>query len=481
MIYIFETDVQYDRASHGDKSRVYAVFFVGILIILIACINFINLNTARINDKLKEISISKILGSGRVPLLLRNILESLAICCISVIIGFTLSEVLLPYFNQYLGLDLSINLTIFEIIGTAILFIILLVLVAGLYPAIRLASINPLNIIAKRKEKASKLSSVFQNSLVIFQFFCSISIMIATGIIWLQLNYVSNQPLGFESSNVMLVRNDNPAIQKSINLFIERVENIPGVSQVSGMIGEPGGFHDTMNFKVEGLDETVQMRTAFADEGYTKLFNLELLSGRFYFQDSKKDQEESLVLNETAVTFLGENSSSILGKRIQNLYTDTIFRTVIGVVKDYHFSSLKSKLEPLTIAPTEDFYKVGVKFKASEVERISEEMEEIYSELAAGYPFSYQFLDKKLADLYISETRLKNILLIFTIVCLIISSLGIFGLSINTIKDKIKELSIRKVLGAPGIQLFLYFIKKIPSFNNYWRFISHTISILSFR
>lgn len=444
----FGDDVQYDRFPHGNLDTVYLFIIIGLFIMVIACINFMNISTAMASLRAKEVGIKKIMGSNRKMLMAQYLTESFLICSFSVILAFMLLEISLPLFNATYALYLDINWMDLRIVIYAISLITLLVLVSGIYPAILLSSFSPLKVIGSKGTVGSKSASWVRKGLVIFQFSCSIILLIATAVIWRQMDFIMNKPLGFDKSNIILINNNNQDLRDNLDLFIERVEQVPGVMVVSATAGEPTGMHDTMNFKIEGDSETRRIRTTFADAHYLDCFGIELISGRYFREDSPIDYESSIVLNEESVKILGLNNESVLGLKIQNLYTDSVYREVIGVIKNYNFSSLKDKMQPLAISPAFYRRKVAIKLEADKTRASINEIENIYKNIVNLYPFEFSFLDSGIAKLYERESTQKRIFIMFSAISIAIGCLGIFGLAAFTANQRSREISIRKVLGA---------------------------------
>lgn len=444
----FGNDVQYDQFVHGNMDTVYLFIIIGVFIVLIACINFMNISTAMSSMRAKEVGVKKIMGSNKGQLMTQYLTESLMICSMSVVLGFMLVEILLPIFNTTYGLTLRIDWLDINVLTYGVLIVISLVVVSGIYPAILLSSFQPLKVINGKGSSGSVSTNWIRKGLVVFQFTCSIILLITTAVIWQQMNYVMEKSLEFDKSHVMMIRNNNRDIQSNIDQFKERVEQLHGVKVVSAVVGEPGGFHDTMNFKIEGEEETKRMRTTFSDANYLGCFGIELVSGRFFRKDNELDLANAIVLNETGVKLLDHTNESILGLQIQNLYTDSTYRKVIGVVRDYNFSSLKSKMEPLAISASDFTRKIAIKINAQSVSETLPEIQNIYEGLVNIYPFEYEFLDQNIGELYMEEQTQQRIFVLFSLISIFIGSLGIFGLATFTAHQRAREISIRKVLGA---------------------------------
>lgn len=445
----FDSDVQYDNYVHGNIETVYLFLWVGIFLIVIACINFVNLTTAISSLRGKEVGVRKILGSNKPQLLVQYMLEAFAICSFSVIVGFMLVEILLPSFNEVYNLHLHINWFDPQTIIYGLSTILILVALSGIYPALLLSSFNPLNTIKGKVAVSGTLSAILRKGLVIFQFTCSILLFIATLVISGQMDFLTSKPLGFDKEHIIMINNNNQDLQANLDLFTERLELIPGIKSVSTMTGEPGGFHDTNALQLEGEEDAAGMRSLFCAASYFQTFGIELSAGRFFRKDNQPDLENAIMINETAAKDFGFSTpEAALGKGLKNHSSDSIFREIIGVVKDYNFSSLKDKMEPLVISPSRRAWKIAIKLSSKNMPEQLAAIETEYKRIVNIYPFEYQFLDAKIGQLYSAEVTQKNIFILFSLTSIGISCLGILGLSAFTANQRSKEISIRKVLGA---------------------------------
>ncbi|MTI41985.1 ABC transporter permease [Fulvivirga lutimaris] len=466
----FDSDVQYDNYVHGNIDTVYIFLWVGIFLIVIACINFVNLTTAVSSLRSKEVGVRKILGSNKKQLLTQYMLEAFAICGFSVIVGFMLVEILLPQFNSLYNLDLQINWFNKQTIIYGSSTVLILVTLSGVYPALLLSSFNPLNTIKGKVAASGTMSALLRKGLVIFQFTCSILLFIATLVISGQMSFLSSKPLGFDKEYVVLINNNNQDLQSNLDLFTERVEQVNGVQTVSTMTGEPGGFHDTNSLHLEGNEDGFAMRTVFCDASYFQTFGLEMSTGRFFRKDNQPDLENAIVINETASKSFGfATPEDALGKRLKNQFADSAFREIIGVVKDYNFSSLKDKMEALVLSPSRRAWKIAIKLSSTNVQQQLADIEVEYKRIVNVYPFEYQFLDAKIEAMYNEEVTQKNIFILFSLTSIGISCLGILGLAAFTANQRSKEISIRKVLGASvyniSLQLSSQFTKLVLAAN----------------
>ncbi|MEJ7588940.1 MAG: ABC transporter permease [Ferruginibacter sp.] len=409
----FEKSSPFDNVKHGDKKMVYIFMSIAILILVIACINFVNLATARATDRSKEVGLRKVLGAMRKQLVVQFILESLLIASVASVLAIGLLLLLLPFYNNLLGY----TLTPFwnnPFVYFFILAVILVVgLVAGSYPALLLSSFSPIESL-KGKLRVGKNGAFFRKTLVVFQFGISVLLIISITIILTQMHYVKNKDLGFSKKQSMIVRLDNSEIwDKKIQLKNE-LQNNPSVESVSLMSGEPGGFHDFYTFEMEGKPgEKFLLNTEFADFEYVKTLNLKIIAGRDFSSQFKTDSVHSVMINRSAAGKLGFTPEQAIGKRIKNVGRDTIHRNIIGVLEDYHFASLKDPIAPLVIAANDDKRLALVKLKTKHLQKTINDITKIYSGLASSYPFEYDFLDERFNMLYKSEIRQESILSIF--------------------------------------------------------------------
>jgi putative ABC transport system permease protein len=333
----FTTDAL-DNVKHGNKKMVYIFMCIAILILVIACINFINLATARATDRSKEVGLRKVLGAVRRQLFSQFMLESILYATVACILSIGLVQLLMPAYSNLLGYQLP------SFWGNPIVYIFLVAvilivgLLAGSYPALLLSSFSPIESL-KGKLKVGKSGSFFRKALVVFQFGISVLLIISVVIIMSQMNYMRNTDLGFNKEQTMIVRFDNLAISRKKSQFKNELKTIPAVQNVSLMSGEPGGFHDGYGFEAEGKSqEQLIFRTEYADWDFAKTLGLKIIAGRDLSENFKTDSLQSVLINRTAANTLGYTPEQAIGKWIKNLSKDSLRRTIIGVVEDYHFS-----------------------------------------------------------------------------------------------------------------------------------------------
>lgn len=456
----FTTDAL-DNVKHGNKKMVYIFMCIAILILVIACINFINLATARATDRSKEVGLRKVLGAVRRQLFSQFMLESILYATVACILSIGLVQLLMPAYSNLLGYQLP------SFWGNPIVYIFLVAvilivgLLAGSYPALLLSSFSPIESL-KGKLKVGKSGSFFRKALVVFQFGISVLLIISVVIIMSQMNYMRNTDLGFNKEQTMIVRFDNLAISRKKSQFKNELKTIPAVQNVSLMSGEPGGFHDGYGFEAEGKSqEQLIFRTEYADWDFAKTLGLKIITGRDLSENFKTDSLQSVLINRTAANTLGYTPEQAIGKWIKNLSKDSLRRTIIGVVEDYHFSSMKSRIEPLVISPGTDKRLVLIRLKTSQLPSAIAAIKKIYTNVAPDYPFEYSFLDEQFDKAYKTESKQQSVLSIFSMIAIFIACLGLFGLASYTAIKKTKEIGIRKVLGSSVQNIILLLSKDL--------------------
>ncbi len=446
---IYFKSLTFDHVKHGNQKVVFVFMSIAILILLIACINFMNLATARATERSKEVGLRKVLGAIRKELIQQFILESLVYASISTFLGLALLQILLPAYSNLLGYALP-SLWADPFFYLFILFVIIVIgMLAGIYPALLLSSFSPIESL-KGKLRLDKGGVFFRKALVVFQFSISVLLIISITVMSSQMNYVRNKELGFDKEQSVLVRIDNNALRNGLNRFRDEVKNLPAVASISTMSGEPGGFHDVHSFETEAKPaEKVMLSTEFSDFGLVKTLGLKLLTGRDFSSQFPTDSLEAVLINRAAATALGYNPEQAVGKWIKNVYRDSLRRNIIGVIEDFHFGSLKEKIEPMVFSADDDYRVAVIKIRqGSNLPATINKLKESYVGIATGYPFEYNFLDEAFDEAYKDDARQGTILRVFSSVAIIIACLGLFGLASFTAVKRTKEIGVRKVLGS---------------------------------
>lgn len=457
----FESDTPHDEVKHGSKKMVYIFMSIAILILIIACINFMNLATARATDRAKEVGLRKVLGAMRKQLAWQFIFESLLFATVAAISALLLLQLILPAYSNFLGYQLpSYWLNPWVYLFT-LGVIVTVGLLAGSYPALLLSSFRPIESL-KGKLRTGKQGAFFRKVLVVFQFGISVLLIICVAIVMKQMHYVQNTDMGFSKEQSMIVRLDNGRIWNKKIQFKNSLQSDPAVASVSLMSGEPGGFYDGHGFEAEGHpDEKIKFSTEFADFEYVKTLGLKIIAGRDFDKAFITDSVNSVLINRAAAVRLGYTPQEAVGKWLKNM-RDSLPRTIVGVVEDYHFSSLKNAIGPLVISTdTYDRRLALIKLKAGNIQAAIERIQKIYTIAAPDYPFEYDFLDERFNKLYKDEIKQETLLSVFSCIAIGIACLGLFGLASYTAVKRTKEIGVRKVLGSSVENIILLLSKDL--------------------
>jgi len=454
----FEKYSAFDNVKHGDKTVVFIFISIAALIMLIACINFTNLATIRAVERSKEVGMRKVMGALRNHLIWQFIGESLMLALISCALSIGLLLVLMPSYNQLLGYDLTVSWNSAPIWLFLLGVIVVVGFLAGSYPAIFMSAFSPIQAL-KGKLKLGKGGSIFRQGLVVLQFSISVMLIIGTIVIVNQMRYIKSKSLGYDKEQTLVIKIDNNDIYDHRKTFKDELQNSGAVSSVSLMSGEPGGFYDVHGFDAEGQQANFMSRTEFADFEYVKTLGLKIIAGRDFSPAFATDTTNSVLINRTAAKELGFSPQQAIGKWIKNKVRDDKRRTVIGVVEDFNFLSLKENMDALVISPGEDRRVVVIKLKAGNIPASVAAVKNIYAKVAPVYPFEYTFLDQKFDTTYKTDIRQQTMLTIFSGLAIFIACLGLFGLASFTAAKRTKEIGVRKVLGS-SVQNILILISK---------------------
>ncbi|HEX2968236.1 MAG TPA: ABC transporter permease [Bacteroidales bacterium] len=448
----------YDYSGLGDIVYVRLMSIVAFFIIVIACINFTNLATAQYGRRAKEIGVRKISGAGRSKILFQFLGETLLIVLISEIAAMILIELLLPGYNELTGKELSVHYNTAGLYIGLISVVIICCLTAGSYPAFYLSSLKPLDIVRGIVKKAPS-NTRFRRALVIFQFSLSAILIICTLVMGSQLNYVQKSDPGFNKDNIGYFQFPTAPWDPKLDAVKKELLNNPNIQSVTRVffnytnplnIENPQG-----GFKWEGKDDGNDVLFYFrsADEDYAKTFHLEMKAGRYFSQEYPNDKS-AIVINETAAGILGFNDP--VGRFITS--PDGKNLAIIGVVKDFHFRSMHYKIEPLIMqlgASNTLFIKMNPEHTDSTIAAVNR----IYKSFSPSSPMIFNFLENDFDNLYRTERKISEIIGFFSVLAIIISCLGLFGLSSFIIASRTKEIGIRKTNGSGSAEIF-YMISK---------------------
>jgi len=452
----FSAAGDFDPIKHGDKTVVFIFLSIAILILLIACINFMNLSTIRAVERSKEVGLRKVLGALRNNLVWQFIGESILLTLIACILSTGLLELLLPYYNSLLGYTLTVSWSALPVYLFLVAVIIIVGFLAGSYPAFFLSAFKPIESLSG-KLRLGKGGSLFKQALVVVQFSISVLLIVGTIIIMKQMDYVKNKELGYDKEHEIIVPIDNGDIYNHLLTFKNELQSKNNIQSVSLMSGEPGGFFDEHTFEAEGQHDIWKSRTEFADFEFVKTLGLKIIAGRDFSPQYATDTTDAVLINRTAASKLGLTPQQAIGKWIKNTIRDSTRRRVVGVVENFNFLSLKEKMDALVISPSEDRRVAVIRIKPGNIESAIATIKQEYNKVAPVYPFEYNFLDQKFDDLYKTDIRQQSILSVFAGLAIFIACLGLFGLASFTATKRFKEIGVRKVLGSSvrGIVILL--------------------------
>lgn len=443
-----KSHLRYDAANNGSLSTVNIFSIVGIIVLLLACINYINLTTAAAIKRAKETSVRKVVGATRAQLIIQFFLETFIICTFAVFLGLILFKTILPSFSTWLGHPYYFPLLSGNII-IIFLFIVFISVVAGIYPAAVLSSFIPA-VSLKGIFAQSKSGNIIRKSLVVFQFTITIALVASILIISQQMNFIKNSSLGFNDKAVIEVNfNGDSVANQRYTLIRNELKKDAAILNVSehesNIIGGLGnGWTTTINNKGEEVSTSIYRLNVDAD--YFDTYNMKLVTGRFFSKQIPTDSTKSVLVNESAVkTFGWPTAESAIGKPFGK-GDDRKF--VIGVVKDFNFESLHKPVDALLISYTRAGNGMSVKIDAARLHDGLSHLIKTWKAFVPEVPLQYSFVDEKIAEQYGSEQKMEGIFYGFSGLSLLIACLGLFGLSIFVVKHKIKEIGIRKVLGA---------------------------------
>jgi putative ABC transport system permease protein len=443
-VYLYSTR---DDSKTGNIHNVYIFSIIAIFILLIACINFINLTTARSAERAKEVGIRKVAGAGRLQLAKQFIGESVVISFMAFIIAILLCSLLLPLFNQLAGKQVSSPFFYHPLYIVSLFFIAIGIgILAGFYPALVLSSFRPVAVLKGRFATGTK-GILLRKGLVIFQFTISIILIIGTVIVYTQLNYMRSQDLGFSKDQEMVIDCNG---DKNKDAFKESLSSVPGVLSTSFSSSVPGNGNSTAYSKVEnksGEMQTASLDIYMVDFDYINQYKLKVIAGRGFSKDFGTDTTQAMVINESASNLLGYTSpQQAIGKRFDQWGRQG---KIIGVVKDFHYQALQQPIKPLTMRIEPGGYQfLSIKVATANLPSTIKSIESKWNQIIPNRPFDYSFLDESFDKQYRAEDRFGNLFFYFAILAIFISCLGLLGLASYSTIQRTKEIGVRKVLGA---------------------------------
>lgn len=442
--HLYQTELQDGITPRSDIKYVYIMGAVGSFILLIGCINFMNLSTARSASRAKEVGLRKTLGSARSKLIAQFLSESFAYTFAGTVLALIASYMLLPAFNLLSGKELVFKTILSPLLMGGIVVIFLLVsFLAGSYPAFYLTSFNPVDVL-KGKVKSGMKSKGIRSALVVVQFTISITLIISTLVVYNQLNYLQEKNIGLDKQNVLILRNTR-RLAGNMDAFKETLNNQSGIVRASYTNNVFPGVNNTTVFRTAGTNQDRIMGSYFADYDHLSVLKMELAEGRFFSRDFPSDSA-ACVINEAAVKELGWTET--LNQKLTNFNGDKPFdMLVVGVIKDFNFESFKTKVRPMVIQLTPKANNMLIRYEGPAKEAVAK-VQEQWKKNAVNEPFEYTFLDQNFDQLFREEQRLGQLFSVMTGIAIFVACLGLLGLASFTAEQRTKEIGIRKVMGA---------------------------------
>jgi putative ABC transport system permease protein len=443
------SDLNGEFEANGNETYIYIFSAISIIILLIACINFMNLSTAKSSLRAKEVGMRKVVGSGRSRLVFQFLSESVLLSYIALALGIGIFLVLFPLYENLIGKQLNIPyLDSFVVIPLVLAFGLIVGVISGSYPAFFLSSFKPIAAL-KGNKSMSKGGSWLRNILVIFQFTISIFLIIGTLAVNQQLKFFQNKQLGFDKEQVLVINNPG-SLSNTVNPFKEELRKYSSIIDVSGSNTLPGRSFSNIGFGAEGVEESFTLNLCVCDYDFLDTLKLEMAQGRFFSKEFTTDSHAA-VLNEKSAELLGWEDP--IGKKINNWASKKGNFVVIGVIKDYHYESLHQEIRPQALFLSGGYYTnveryISVRLNTENISGTIKHIESKWKEFAPQMPFEYSFLDQDYDNLYMNERQTRKLFSIFSFLAIFIACLGLFGLASFIADQKTKEIGIRKVLGA---------------------------------
>jgi putative ABC transport system permease protein len=468
---------QFEIAPQGSITSVYIFSMIAILILIIACINFMNLSTARANKRAKEVGIRKTVGAYKDQLWRQFLGESVLLAFIASILAILLIGLFIPFFNTLSSKSLYAGLLLMSPNWLILLGLTLATgILAGLYPAFYLTAFEPAKVL-KGSVLSGRGKSVFRSGMAVLQFAISLTLIIGTLVIYRQMEFIQNKSLGFDKENVVLITTESNAVRKNLDFFRNTLKDDARIISVAGSSSVPGSpmFSDTV-FKSGDSDEVYSLIFMRTDYDFVDTYKLRVVQGRPFSREFGTDIQEAILINEAAAREIGYSPEEAVGK---DLYMATSAEgdyeknTIVGVVEDFHFKSMHRIIEPfvLLLAP-EQIRLISVRIQPGDVSGALSFVEQKWRETFPEEEFEYGFLDDRINLLYESEGKMRQIFLVFSALSIFVACLGLFGLAAFTAQERTKEMGVRKVLGASEINVFVLLSKEFSK----WVFLANIVA-----
>lgn len=441
------SELALDVEGEGNNRYVNIFFLVAMFILLLACINFMNLSTALGSQRAKEVGLRKTIGAMRSQLITQFISESLLVAIFALIVGATIAWSLLPVFNDLSGKQMVLDISDLRILGSLLGLAVVVGVVSGSYPAFFMSSFNPVKVL-KGLNSSGNQRSYLRNGLVIFQFSIAIILMVSTIVVNYQLRFIRNRDIGFNKANLLYLEMPRTGdLQLNYQALRATLQQNPEITDYSLINRLPTNLNSATNeVNWSGKDPRFQILFPHisVDGGFIKTFGMHLLSGRGFDEQAQGDDNNYMV-NEKAVKLMGMTVENAVGKTISSKGHSGL---IIGVVKDFNFKPVQQPIEPLIMKHTNNGGYLVLRAQPMNVQALIVKLRSVFQQVYPSAPFSYGFVDEDISKLYLSEQRMGALFNAFSVISILISCLGLFGLATFATQRRIKEIGVRRVLGA---------------------------------
>lgn len=439
----------FELSPPGNATYVYVFGAIAVFMLLIACVNFINLSTASASKRAKEVGVRKAIGSGKLPLVMQFVIESALLVSIALLISVVLVKLALPVFNSIAGHQLHVDFSL-KTVSAFIGLGLLVSLIAGLYPAFYLSSFKPAEVLKGKLTSANKTFGL-RSSLIVFQFFISVGLIVGTIVIWQQMKFIQHKNLGYDKEQLLIIPNSY-ALGKNEEVFKqEMLQNLQIINATvsSYKPAGPSSSNNALAYPAGRDNEIMKMQEYNVDENYIPTFGMKMIAGRNFSKNFATDTT-AIIINETAAKAFDWTNTTAIGKTIireNSVRGINVPYHVIGVVKDFNFQSLHQSITPLLMTLNPD-YGLIFKVKTVDIKGLLSAMKAKWEQFNTGEPFTFSFMDDLYYKTYAAEQNTGVILNIFALLTIFVACLGLFGLVTYTADQRTKEIGIRKVLGA---------------------------------
>ena len=457
--------LEWEMRPNADIRYVYLFLIIAFFVLMLACINFMNLSTARSATRSKEVGMRKVVGANRTQLIRQFMSESILLALVALLFAIVLIEVSLPAFNAFIQRELILDYTGNWHVVLALVGVVLFAgLLSGIYPAFFLSAFQPVEVLKSTLTRGLKTSSS-RKILVVFQFVISIILIIGTVVIYQQSDYIKNKKLGFDKEHVIVMPNPGKQLTERYRSILSTYGNVLNTSRSVSVSGRSIPANMFRPFSNSAYQDGLVMSHLHVDHDFLSTYGLELIEGRDFSKDISSDKYGTFILNEAAMRKLGWTSCA--NQKLEEVSPTEGGRLkidaqgdVVGVVKDFHYKSLHHEIEPLVIMIGDWFEYFSIRIRADDVAGTLGFLKAQWKEIAPNRPFDYFFLDDDYDKLYRTEEQIGTLFGLFSILAIFVASLGLFGLASFSAQQRIKEIGIRKVLGASISNLVLMLSKE---------------------